>query len=441
MISAAQNQLMTRSGPGTPAGKLLRLYWQPAALTEELQGPRPVKPVRLLGEDLVLFKDARGRYGLLEKHCAHRGADLGFGRCEDGGLRCPFHGWLFDVDGKCLETPAEPEGSVLCQRVRQKAYPVVERNGILFAYMGPGPAPAFPEFDCFVAPDAYTFAFKGLAECNWLQYLEVGIDPSHTSFLHRYFADEDPDANYGRPFRATSADSDMPITKVMREHARPQIDLSPAEYGFRICTRRKISDLHTHIRVTHLYFPQAFVIPMSRDMTITQWHVPVDDVTTYWYAIFTSFAAPVDKQRMREQRLELYTLPDYKPRRNKGNDYGYDPEEQAKHTFLGMGLDVNVHDQWAVESQGPIHDRTREHLGQADKAIIQYRKLLVTAIEQAQKGERPMMVLDPDAAKRLQGPMTVDGIGPSGDWESYWRETYAKVRQGAAWGKEPIRAA
>jgi len=441
MISAAQNELMTRTGPETPGGSLLRRYWQPAALAEELQGKRPVKPVRLLGEDLVLFKDDAGRYGLLEKHCAHRGADLAFGRCEDGGLRCPFHGWLFDVEGKCLETPAEPDGSPLCKRVRQKAYPVVERSGILFAYMGPGEAPAFPDFDCFVAPDAYTFAFKGLAECNWLQYLEVGIDPSHTSFLHRYFEDEDPDANYGRPFRANSADSDMPITKVMREHAKPQIDLAAAEYGFRICTRRRISDLHTHIRVTHLYFPQAFVIPMSRDMTITQWHVPVDDTRTYWYAIFTSFGAPVDKKRMREQRLELYTLPDYVPRRNKANDYGYDPDEQSRHTYLGMGPDVNVHDQWAVESQGPIHDRTREHLGQADKAIIQYRKLLVKAIEQVQKGETPMMALDADAARRLQGPMTVDGIGPTADWESYWRQTYAKVRADSAWGKEPIRAA
>src|SRR5262249_35131900 len=157
--------------------------------------------------------------------------------------------------------PAEPASSKLCQHVRQKAYPVIERSGILWTYMGPlsqdgGAPPALPDFDCFVAPDAYTFAFKGFVDCNWLQILELGIDPAHTSFLHRFFEDADPGANYGKPFRANSADSDMPITKVMREYDKPTIDLHPTEHGMRICTRRRISDVHTHTRVTHLVFPQ-----------------------------------------------------------------------------------------------------------------------------------------------------------------------------------------
>ena len=441
MVSAETNHRMTRTGPGTPAGKLLRMYWQPAALAEELSGARPVKPVRLLGEDFVLFKNEQGRYGLLDRHCAHRRADLVYGRREDGGLRCSFHGWLFDVDGKCLETPGEPEGSAICQHVRQRAYPAVERSGIVFAYLGEGAPPAFPDFDCFVAPDAYTFAFKGFVECNWLQILEVGIDPAHTSFLHRFFEDDDPAKNYGRPFRAKTADSDMTITEVMRKFSKPKIDVQPADYGFRLCTTRKIDDIKTHIRVTHLYFPQAFVIPLSTDMTITQWHVPVDDVTSYWYAIFTSFGDPVNKQEMRDTRLKLYTLPDYKPRRNRDNQYGFDPHEQAHETYTGMGADVNVHDQWAVESQGRIHDRTREFLGQTDIAIAKYRRLYLDAIDQAERGQRPPTVLDPDAARKLTGPMTVDGIGPTGNWEKYWRETYAKCRAGAAWAKDPSRAA
>jgi phthalate 4,5-dioxygenase len=440
MLTAEMNERMTRVGPGTPAGRLLRMYWQPAALAEEFTGPRPIRPVRLLGDDFVMFKDEQGRYGLLDRHCAHRRADLLYGRCEDGGLRCAFHGWLFDVEGKCLEAPAEPDPK-FCGQVRQRAYPAVERNGIVFAYLGEGAPPAFPEFDCFVAPDAYTFAFKGFVECNWLQILEVGIDPAHTSFLHRFFEDGDPTANYGRPFRANSADSDMPITKVMRDYVQPRIDVVPTDYGLRLCTRRRISDVHTHIRVTHLAFPQAFVIPLSSDMTITQWHVPVDDVTSYWYAIFTSFGAPVDKCQMRDTRLKLYTLPDYKPRRNKSNEYGFDPGEQARLTYTGMGEDVNVHDQWAVESQGRIHDRTREFLGQSDIAIARYRRLLTDALDKAERGERPLMVLDPDAAKQIQGPMTVDGIGPTGNWETYWRETYARCRKAAAWSSEPPRAA
>src|SRR6185437_4403055 len=150
MMSAEQNDRITRTGRGTPAGTLMRRYWQPAALVDELSAARPLRPVRLMGEDFVLFRDESGRFGLLDRHCPHRGADLAFGRLEDGGLRCAFHGWLFDVEGRCLATPAEPEGSVLCQRVRQRSYPVVVKNGIIFAWLGEGEAPAFPDFDCFL---------------------------------------------------------------------------------------------------------------------------------------------------------------------------------------------------------------------------------------------------------------------------------------------------
>jgi phenylpropionate dioxygenase-like ring-hydroxylating dioxygenase large terminal subunit len=432
MISAEQNELMTRVGPGTPAGRLLRGYWQPAALVDELTGPRPVKAVRLLGEDFVLFRDERGRYGLLDRACPHRGADLAYGRLEDGGLRCAFHGWLFDATGKCLETPAEPEGSPLCAKVRSRAYPVAERSGILFAYLGEGEPPAFPSFDCFVAPDAYTFAFKGYWDCNWLQATEVGIDPAHASYLHRFFEDDDPAAGYGRQFRSASAGSDMPITRVMREFARPEIRVERTAYGLRLTTLRRISDARTHVRVTNLLFPQAFVIPMSDAMTISQWHVPVDDGGTYWYSIFTSFGAPVDKDRMRAQRLALYELPDYKPRIGRGNNYGFDPAQQRA-TYLGMGPDVNLHDQWAVESQGRIHDRTREHLGTSDRAIAQFRRMLLEALERHGAGENALMMIGAEAARALTGPPAVDGIGPTDRWEAYWREVDDARRRSAPW--------
>jgi len=432
-MRAEQNQLITRIGPGTPAGGVLRSFWQPVALSEELAGTRPCKAVRLLGQDLVLFRAEDGRYGLLDRDCPHRGADLSFGRLEGGGLRCAFHGWLFDVAGQCLETPAEPEGSTLCQRIRQRAYPVVEKNGILFAYLGEGAPPAFPRFDCFVAPEAYTFAFKGLFDCSWLQALEVGIDPAHTSFLHRFFDDEDPAAGYGKPFRDRSADTDMTITQVMREYARPDIRVSRTEYGMRIVTLRRVSDAQTHVRVTNLMFPNAFVIPMSLEMTISQWHVPVDDTRCYWYAIFTSFGQPVDRETMRRQRLELYELPDYAPRRNRANSWGFDPDEQRRETFTGMGHDINVHDQWAIESQGPIQDRTREHLGTSDRAIIEYRRLLTEAIARHQEGAALPMRLDEGAAQALTGPGVADGVGPSDAWEQYWQRTDAQRRARAPW--------
>jgi phthalate 4,5-dioxygenase oxygenase subunit len=222
MISAEQNDFITRVGPGTPAGKMLRRYWQPMALLDELAGPRPVRPVRTMGQHFVLFRDENGQLGMLDRDCPHRGADLAFGRLEHGGMRCPFHGWLFDAEGNCLETPAEPVGSTLCTRIKQAPIPVVERSGTVFAYIGEGEAPPFPEFDCFVAPDTHTFAFKGLFECNWLQALEVGIDPAHASYLHRFFEDEDTSESYGKQFRGASADSDLPITYVLREFDRPR---------------------------------------------------------------------------------------------------------------------------------------------------------------------------------------------------------------------------
>ena len=433
MLSAEQNQRITRVGPGTPAGTLLRRYWQPAALVDELAGNRPVKPVRLLGEDLVIFRDSHGRYGLVGRSCPHRGTDLAYGRLEERGLRCAFHGWLFDVNGQCLETPAEPDDSNLCGQIRHKAYPVVEHSGILFAYLGPQARPEFPQFDCFVAPASHTFAFKGLIECNWLQSLEVGIDPAHTSFLHRFFHDEDPSQGYGKVFRDTAEDSEMPLTRIMREFPRPRIEVEPTDFGFRIFTLRRISDRNMHVRVTNLVFPNGFVIPMSREMTITQWHVPVDDRQHYWYAIFTSFGAPVNKDEMRRQRLALYELPDYRPRKNKRNDYGFDPHEQEHETYTGMGVDINVHDQWACESMGEIADRTHEHLGRSDKAISAYRRLLRSAIDTVEQGGAAPMVFDAGAAAKLSGPPAVDGIGPAEDWQGYWQSIEAGKRESASW--------
>jgi phenylpropionate dioxygenase-like ring-hydroxylating dioxygenase large terminal subunit len=425
LISAEQNELMTRIGPGAPAGQLLRNYWQPVALVDELQGPRPVKAVRLLGEDLVLFKD-HGRYGLLERHCPHRGADLAYGRLEDGGLRCAFHGWLFDTSGKCLETPAEPLGSRMREHVRQRAYPVAEKSGILFAHLGAGEPPAFPHFDCFVAPNEYTFAFKGYWDCNWLQALEVGIDPAHASWLHKFFEDEDPEKSYGRQFRATAADSEVPMSKVLREFDRPEIRVERTEYGMRLQTLRRLDDAKTHLRVTNILFPQAFVIPMSPEMTISQWHVPVDDYGCYWYSIFTSFGAPVDKDTMRSQRLKTYPAPDYKPVFSRSNSWGFDAEEQRNKTFTGMGFDINIHDQWACESQGPIQDRTKENLGSTDKGIVLYRRLLVDAIRKNEAGELAVEV-------EASGPPAIDGIGPTGTIDQYWKESDEARRRRSAW--------
>ncbi|GFJ94146.1 hypothetical protein Prum_077880 [Phytohabitans rumicis] len=161
VLKREENERVTRTGPGTPLGRLMRAYWQPAALVSEMPADRPVKPVRLLGEDLVLFRTDDGGWALVGRFCAHRGVDLAYARHEDGGLRCLYHGWLYGPDGRCREQPAEPPHSRFAEKVRIPSYPCVERNGIVFAYLGEGDPPPFPAYDCFGAPDEYTFAFKG----------------------------------------------------------------------------------------------------------------------------------------------------------------------------------------------------------------------------------------------------------------------------------------
>lgn len=437
MLAREENDLVTRTGPGTPAGELLRRYWQPAALTEELPPERPVKAVRLLGEDLVLFRDEQARYGLLGRHCSHRATDLSFGRLEDGGLRCPYHGWLYDVHGRCLEQPAEPEGSRFHEKIRHPAYPCREVNGIIFAYLGPGDPPGFPDFDCFLAPEEFAFAFKGFLDCNWLQGLEGGVDPCHASFLHRFFVDDEPAGRYGLQFRDLVDGANIPLTKIAREHVRPRIEVEPTEYGLRIYALRQLDAATAHIRVTNLLFPNAIAISLGNDMVITQWHVPIDDEHSWWYDIFYNFRSPVDRETMRRQRLELYTLPDYTPRRNRSNDYGFDPREQRELTFTGMGRDINVHDMWAQESPGPIHDRTREHLGYTDKAIIAYRRMLIEAIGDVREGREPPVVVRGAAAARFRGPVAVDTIGPADGWEAHWKEYDLARRAQSKWASSP----
>jgi phthalate 4,5-dioxygenase oxygenase subunit len=451
-MKAEQNELVTRIGPGTACGALMRRYWQPVALVDEFDPAldprmdrRPLKAVRALGQDFILFRDEARRWGLLDRDCPHRGADLSFARHEGDGVRCPFHGWKFDAAGACLDTPGEPVGSRLCDRVRQRSYPVIERSGILFGWFGDegAQAPPFAAFDCFAAPATHTFAFKGLWQCNWLQAFEVGIDPAHPSFLHRFLGDEALDTigdnAGGKQFRSASAGEapgggKWPMTRIMREFHRPEISFEPRPWGMQLTALRAMTDQLTHVRVTQSIFPHTFVIPLSETLTITQMHLPVDDTHTYWYSVFTSFAGPVDKVAMRNQRQQYISLPDYVPRAGRPNAWGFNADEQRTRTFLGMGEDdINVHDQWAVESMGAIQDRTREHLGTTDKVIMANRRMLLQAIEAVQSGGTAPGAADASQAAAMQGPDTVDGIAPAGEWPTWWKARAQAKRDGAPW--------
>jgi len=448
-MKAELNERITRVGPGTPAGELLRRYWQPVALLDEfdpaldpVMATRPVKAVRVLGQDFVLFRDAQGVFGLLDRACPHRGADLAFGRNEGDGLRCPFHGWKFDATGQCLETPGEPAGSQLCTRIQQRSYPLETQAGVLFGWFGPQDQspPPMPALDCFSAPASHSFAFKGLWQCNWLQAFEVGIDPAHASYLHRFFNDASLEDSYGKQFRGASAGDvggeRWPMTRVMREFGQPEISFTTEPYGFQLTALRNMTEALAHVRVTNAVFPQTFVIPLSETMTITQMHVPVDDTHNHWYAFFTSFDGPIDKEAMRSQRLDAVTLPDYIPKSGRHNNWGFNAQEQQSSTYLGMGEDdINVHDQWACESMGAIQDRTREHLGTTDKVIMANRRLLLQAIDTVANGGVPPGIADPALHSAISGPDTVDGIAPASDWQAWWRAAVAAKRAAAPWAQ------
>lgn len=403
MISEELNQRITRVGPGTPAGAVLRRYWQPAALIEELEHGARV-PVNLMGERLVLIRDDAGQLLL-----ATRVAEAG----EAPTHYPPSDQIQIDADGP--------------------TYPVVQRAGAVFAYLGGGTPPAFPDFDCFRAPDTHVFAFKGLWECNWLQALEIGIDPAHASFLHRFLEDEDPDQSYGKQFRDKAGSTNIPMTKLLRDYPRPDILVDETDYGLKITALRHMEDGRTHVRVTNQIFPDAICIPMSREMTITQWHVPVDDRTCYWFTIFTSFDKPVNKELMRAQRLKEHRLPDYAPLKNRANDYHYDPAEQASLTYTGMGLDINVHDQWAVEGMGAIQDRTQEHLGRSDVAIIRYRRLLRRAMDALEQGADQTLLMQEAETANMRGPLSNDAIAQSDDWRNASHQADMQRRAACPW--------
>jgi hypothetical protein len=403
MISQALNDRITRVGPKAPAGAVLRRYWQPAALADELAHGDYV-PVNLLGERLVLSRDDTGQL-VLETRIASEN-----------------------------EPPAfYPDAQDIQIDQGGPVYPVQNRKGLYFTYMGPGTPPEFPNFDCFRAPDSHVFAFKGLWECNWLQALEIGIDPAHASFLHRFLEDEDTSDGYGKQFRDKAAHTDMPMTQILREYPRPDINVEETEFGLKITALRTLENGLTHVRVTNQIFPEAICIPMSREMTITQWHVPIDDDTCYWYTMFTSFQNPVNKDLMREQRLKEHRLPDYAPLKNRSNDYHYNPAEQATTTYTGMGLDINVHDQWAVEGMGCIQDRTQEHLGRSDAAIIRYRRMLRAAITAIEDGTGDLPMLNGTPPSEIFGPLSNDAITKSDDWRDASRQADMARRAECPW--------
>jgi 5,5'-dehydrodivanillate O-demethylase len=365
MLTREANERLTRVGPGTPMGELLRRYWHPVATVPELDA-EPVLPVKVLGENLALYRTEAGELGLVSERCPHRGASLAYGIPEDDGIRCPYHGWKFSASGRCLEQPAEPENSTFRYRVQIPAYPVQELGGLIWAYLGPEPAPLLPRWDLLVRDDVEREIGITRLPCNWLQIMENSLDPVHLEYLHSVYM------NYVFKRRG------RPAPTVTKHHDRIAFDVF--EYGI---TKRRLwqgdAEDSTEWTVGHpILFPNILSVG-EPDAPQFQIRVPMDDTHTYhvWYRCKT--VGPGNSPQS--------------PRSIPVLDYAYREESGRLIVDTVSGQDMMV---WVT--QGAISDRTTERLGTSDQGIILYRNLLDENMRKVQRGEEPMAIVR-DAAK------------------------------------------
>jgi phenylpropionate dioxygenase-like ring-hydroxylating dioxygenase large terminal subunit len=386
MLAIEDNERVTRVGPGTPMGNTMRRYWIPALLAWELPEPDcPPVRVKLLGEELVAFRDTEGRIGLLDERCPHRRVSLFFGRNEDCGLRCVYHGWKFDVDGRCVDQMNEPEELSFAHKIRTTAYPTAEAGGVIWAYLGPPSLrPPLPHFAWTQVAPTHRHVSKVIQECNWLQGLEGGIDTSHVPVLHRVLSADAtrPGFKPGDPFVRGKA---------------PILELDVTDYGYRYAGLRLLESSAMHVRAYHFIVPFHQIRPGRTgvgDYTGVAGHiwVPMDDDTTMVYNWEYSTTEPLTDEDRLERRLGNGPLDvdqtTFRSRKNRANNYLLDRRVQRTESFTGID-GVNVQDRAVQESMGTVVDRSLEHLGPADKAIIQARRLLLQATRTVEAGGTP----------------------------------------------------
>jgi phthalate 4,5-dioxygenase len=420
VLSKEENELLTRTGAGTPMGEMMRRYWIPALLSEEIPTPDcPPVQVRIMGEELVAFRDSNGRVGLMDEHCSHRGTSLFYGRNEECGLRCIYHGWKYDVDGNVLDTPAEPTGSRFKEKVRQNAYPIHEVAGIIFAYMGPKELmPLFPNYEWTQVPLENTYVTKALQSCNYLQGVEGECDSSHLSFLHRTFTRDGEQALY----QADNA---------------PRYSTEEADFGMRLIASRNAGDGKSYVRVSAQVMPAGVAVPVGArngaalDGFEVHFYTPANDDEHSWRFDFgfkrSRAVTPADVHR----RLVIDS--NYNRIPNKDNHYLIDREMQRNVNFTGMN-DFLTHDSCATESMGALFDRSKEHLGLSDKGVIAVRRYMLDAVKRFQAGaEPPHLVRDPELNDFLHAESTYGVIDGDGDnWREHWPHLVLSAEELAA---------
>ena len=377
MLTKEQNELLTQTNQGTPMGEFMRRYWIPVLLSKEVPTPDcPPVQVRILGEDLVAFRDTLGRVGLLDEHCSHRGTSLFYGRNEECGLRCIYHGWKYDVEGNVLDTPAEPEGSTLRQaqgrpfhqRVKHPAYPTHEAAGLVFAYMGPREKqPLFPSYTWSQVPASHTSVTKSIQDCNYLQGVEGECDSTHLTFLHRFFTNRDP----RRP---------------MLEHPVREYTIEETDFGLRLIAVREPEPNRSYVRVSSIVLPTYCWIPGATKAVHT--YIPIDDEHSWRINLGYQVDAAFDESTP-NPNAEPWFDADFRKVRNKDNHYLIDREKQKTQNFTGLGPNFVIHDSMATESMGSLFDRGKEHLGVSDKAVISMRRYLLDLLHDFQQGAEP----------------------------------------------------
>src|SRR6266850_198985 len=383
MLRREQNDLLTQTGPTTPGGALFRSYWIPALLADELaENECPPVQVQLLSERLIAFRDTQGRYGLIDEFCAHRGVSLWFGRNEDNGLRCPYHGWKYDVTGQCIYVPSEPEESGYCKRIKLKSYPCVELGDVIWTYMGPPELkPPLPGFEWALVPQAHRFVSKRTQECNYLQAMEGGIDSAHVSFLHRHdLRSDDLHAGKGAEFtRETDARFEVVETKG----------------GMIIGVRRPAEEGHLYWRITQWIMPFHSMIPPYGENALNghAW-VPIDDENCMSWCFTHHPTRPLTEHELNVMRngggIHVKLIPgSFRPVVNKDNDYMIDRAAQASHKSYRGVAGIAMQDAAIQESMGPIQDRSKENLVSTDNGVIMARSRLRKAALAAQQGKAP----------------------------------------------------
>ncbi len=417
MLTPEENEMLTRVGPGTPCGELLRRYWQPVCYAAELTGDNPVKPVTIMCEDLVVFRLSDGTYGCVEEHCAHRCTSLAYGFVERDGLRCAYHGWKYAPSGQCIEQPFEPPGSTFKDRIKLTAYPAQALGGLVFAYMGPPPAPTLPRWDVLVWTDGRRIMHRQeVLNCNWLQAQENSADVTHTYFLHSH-------ALYRQGQR------DRGVMRLYRPFER--YGFQPFEWGLLKGWQYGPNELWPAERAAGnpLIFPNMLRnIGYAHDM---HWRVPVDDTHTLIFVVrFEPGVSPASPDDAVVPPIEDHP-PQYLPDGRHRMD-----------TFYSQ-------DRMAWETQGRIVDRSKEHLGASDRGIILFRQMLLEQIKRVQRGEDPIGIIRGPGPEVIELPMwIVDDTGLTGDafaaqaglpkigqpMSQYWdeRQEWFEVPDGAA---------